>query len=77
MAIDNGLKVDLTQALKCADQEDIDGKERTRMRGLDMTLPEIRGEAFEKPDLFVGEVELLPATSFSRRRRRSCLVSRL
>ena len=69
MAVDRGLQVDLADPLEDADEEAVDGDRAAGVRCFDMAFAELRREALEQPNLFVGEV------AFSRRSRRSCLVN--
>lgn len=55
VAVDGGLQVDLADALQHPDEEGVDGHERAGVRGFDVAFAELRTEAFEQPDLFVGE----------------------
>lgn len=51
---DFGRQIDLTDALRNADEECVDGNETAGVRGLDVTLAELGREAFEE-DLFVAQ----------------------
>jgi hypothetical protein len=54
MAIDNGLQVDLADAFEIPDHEGVDGDELACEISLDMTLSELRIEAFEELNVMVG-----------------------
>ena len=57
MAVDGGLGVDAPDALEMADMESVHGEQRAGVWGVDVALAELGVEAFQQPDLFVGELD--------------------
>jgi hypothetical protein len=75
-AVNDGLQIDLADALQDADKEGVDGDQSAGVR-LDMTLAVFRAEPLQELDLFLGQLSLRSAVAFSSRNSRSCLVNRL
>lgn len=64
VAVEDGLQVDLADALQRTDEESVDRDELSRVMHLDLAFPEFRTEAFQQPDLLFAErqrlIPLLP-----------------
>jgi hypothetical protein len=56
--VEDGLEVDLPDALEGADEEGVDGHEIAGEAGFDMAFPELGAVALQEPDLLLGEGEL-------------------
>lgn len=57
MAVDSGLRIDASNALKIADMESVDCHERSRKRRFNVALAELGFKAFEEGDLMLIELE--------------------
>ena len=58
VAVDDGLQVDLADALEMTDEEGVHGHQVAGIAGLDMAFAELGREPLQQPDLLVGEVDL-------------------
>lgn len=56
VAIDDGLQVDLSDALEVSDHEGVDSHKLTGKISLDMAFPELRIKPFEEADLLFREL---------------------
>ena len=57
VTMDDGLQVDLADALEMADEEGVDGDEVAGLTGLDVAFAEPGAEPFQQPDLFVRKLD--------------------
>ena len=57
-AVDDALQIHLADALEVVNEEGVHRYQFARVPGVNMALTELGAQAFEPPDLFVGELDL-------------------